>query len=93
MLIYVLCFLHQGFVAAITPFNFTAINGNLSGTPAIVGNVMLWKPASPAILAAHLVQKIFQEAGLPDGNNKPVLLYFCNSNWYLKGAPWISNIK
>lgn len=57
----------EGFVAAITPFNFTAINGNLSGTPAIVGNVMLWKPASPAILAAHLVQKIFQEAGLPDG--------------------------
>ncbi|KAK2551206.1 Delta-1-pyrroline-5-carboxylate dehydrogenase [Acropora cervicornis] len=57
----------EGFVAAITPFNFTAINGNLSGTPAIVGNVMLWKPASPAILAASLVQKIFQEAGLPDG--------------------------
>ena len=58
----------QGFVAAISPFNFTAIGGNLAGTPAIVGNVVLWKPASTAILSCYSVFKIFQEAGVPDGN-------------------------
>ena len=58
----------QGFIAAISPFNFTAIGGNLAGTPAIVGNVVLWKPASTAILACYGVHKIFQEAGVPDGN-------------------------
>ncbi|KAL9971143.1 hypothetical protein ACROYT_G023632 [Oculina patagonica] len=57
----------EGFVAAISPFNFTAIGGNLAGTPAIVGNVVLWKPASTAILSCYLVHKIFQEAGVPDG--------------------------
>lgn len=57
----------EGFVAAISPFNFTAIGGNLAGTPAIVGNVVLWKPASTSILSCYLVQKIFQEAGVPDG--------------------------
>ena len=40
----------------------------MAGTPAIVGNVVLWKPASPAILACYGVHKIFQEAGVPDGN-------------------------
>lgn len=57
----------EGFIAAISPFNFTAIGGNLAGTPAIVGNVMLWKPSSTAILSCYLVQQIFHEAGLPDG--------------------------
>lgn len=57
----------EGFVAAISPFNFTAIGGNLAGTPAIVGNVVLWKPASTAILSCYSVFKIFQEAGVPDG--------------------------
>lgn len=57
----------EGFIAAISPFNFTAIGGNLAGTPAIVGNVVLWKPASTAILACYGVYKIFQEAGVPDG--------------------------
>lgn len=66
----------QGFIAAISPFNFTAIGGNLAGTPAIVGNVVLWKPASTAILACYGVQKIFQEAGVPDGNLNTVLLFW-----------------
>ncbi|CAH3135862.1 unnamed protein product [Pocillopora meandrina] len=57
----------EGFVAAISPFNFTAIGGNLAGTPAIVGNVVLWKPALTTMLASYLVYKIFQEAGVPDG--------------------------
>lgn len=63
----------QGFIAAISPFNFTAIGGNLAGTPAIVGNVVLWKPASTAILACYGVYKIFQEAGVPDGNVSLIL--------------------
>lgn len=57
----------EGFVAAISPFNFTAIGGNLAGTPAIVGNVVLWKPALTTMLASYLVYRIFQEAGVPDG--------------------------
>ena len=64
----------QGFIAAISPFNFTAIGGNLAGTPAIVGNVVLWKPASTAILACYGVYKIFQEAGVPDGNLSLMLI-------------------
>ena len=65
----------QGFVAAISPFNFTAIGGNLAGTPAIVGNVVLWKPALTTMLASYLVYKIFQEAGVPDGNESFFLLF------------------
>ncbi|XP_031556845.1 delta-1-pyrroline-5-carboxylate dehydrogenase, mitochondrial-like [Actinia tenebrosa] len=57
----------EGFVAAVAPFNFTAIGGNLSGTPVIMGNVVLWKPASTAILSSYRVMEMFEEAGLPDG--------------------------
>jgi 1-pyrroline-5-carboxylate dehydrogenase len=57
----------EGFVFAITPFNFTAIAGNLPAAPAMMGNVVVWKPAETQIYAAHLVMKIFREAGLPDG--------------------------
>ncbi|XP_001632461.2 delta-1-pyrroline-5-carboxylate dehydrogenase, mitochondrial [Nematostella vectensis] len=57
----------EGFVAAVSPFNFTAIGGNLAGTPALMGNVVLWKPASTAILSQYRVMEMFQEAGLPDG--------------------------
>jgi len=57
----------EGFVFAVTPFNFTSIAGNLCTAPALVGNVCLWKPASSAVYSAwHLVQ-LFREAGLPDG--------------------------
>ena len=57
----------EGFVFAVSPFNFTAIGGNLSGSPALMGNTVVWKPASTAALSAHYVLRVFQEAGLPDG--------------------------
>ena len=57
----------EGFVLAITPFNFTAIGGNLSTSPALMGNTVLWKPASTAVLSSHYLMELFKEAGLPDG--------------------------
>ena len=57
----------DGFVLAITPFNFTAIAGNLPSAPALMGNTVVWKPASTAVLSNYYLMKIFQEAGLPDG--------------------------
>ena len=56
----------EGFVFAVSPFNFTAIGGNLSGSPALMGNTVVWKPASTA-LSAHYTLQILREAGLPDG--------------------------
>lgn len=57
----------EGFVLAITPFNFTAIGGNLPSSPAIMGNVALWKPSNTALLSNYIVHKILLEAGLPEG--------------------------
>ncbi|XP_070561889.1 delta-1-pyrroline-5-carboxylate dehydrogenase, mitochondrial-like isoform X2 [Ptychodera flava] len=57
----------EGFVAAVSPFNFTAIGGNLAGAPAMMGNVVLWKPSDTAMLAGWTVFKVLQEAGVPDG--------------------------
>jgi len=57
----------EGFVFAVTPFNFTSIAGNLPTSPAMMGNTVLWKPASAAVLSAYYLMKLFQEAGLPDG--------------------------
>ena len=57
----------EGFVFAITPFNFTAIAGNLPSAPALMGNTVVWKPAATAMLSAHLVLELLREAGLPDG--------------------------
>jgi 1-pyrroline-5-carboxylate dehydrogenase len=57
----------EGFVFAVSPFNFTAIGANLTSSPALMGNVVLWKPASTAMLSAHYLMRLFQEAGLPDG--------------------------
>jgi len=57
----------EGFVFAVTPFNFTSIAGNLPTAPAIVGNVALWKPASSAVYSAYFLMQLFKEAGLPDG--------------------------
>jgi 1-pyrroline-5-carboxylate dehydrogenase len=57
----------EGFVFAVSPFNFTSIGGNLSTSPALMGNTVIWKPASTAALAAHYVMQILREAGLPDG--------------------------
>ena len=57
----------EGFIYAITPFNFTAIGGNLPTTPAILGNVVLWKPAASALLSNWYVYKLLEAAGLPPG--------------------------
>jgi 1-pyrroline-5-carboxylate dehydrogenase len=57
----------EGFVFAVSPFNFTAIGGNLTGAPALMGNTVLWKPASTAMLSAHYTMRIFEAAGLPPG--------------------------
>lgn len=57
----------EGFVFALTPFNFTAIAGNLPGTPALMGNTVVWKPAESQIYSANFIMKIFEEAGLPPG--------------------------
>ena len=57
----------EGFVFAVSPFNFTAIGGNLTGAPALMGNTVVWKPASTAMLSAYYTMRLFQEAGLPDG--------------------------
>jgi 1-pyrroline-5-carboxylate dehydrogenase len=57
----------EGFVYAITPFNFTAIGGNLSGAPALMGNTVVWKPSTTATLSNYYVMKLFEAAGLPPG--------------------------
>ncbi len=57
----------EGFVFAITPFNFTAISGNLPSAPAIMGNTVIWKPAETQIYSAAVVMEVFQKAGLPPG--------------------------
>jgi len=57
----------EGFVFAVSPFNFTAIGGNLSSAPALMGNTIVWKPASTASLSAYYLMRLLQAAGLPDG--------------------------
>ena len=57
----------EGFVFALTPFNFTAIAGNLPSSAAMMGNVVVWKPANTQIYAANVLIQVFREAGLPDG--------------------------
>jgi len=57
----------EGFVFALTPFNFTAIAGNLPSSAALMGNTVVWKPAYSQIYAANVVMEIFREAGVPDG--------------------------
>ena len=57
----------EGFVYAITPFNFTAIAGNLPSSAALMGNVVVWKPAATQVYSANIIMQVFKEAGLPDG--------------------------
>ncbi|HOF99589.1 MAG: 1-pyrroline-5-carboxylate dehydrogenase 1 [Firmicutes bacterium ADurb.Bin248] len=57
----------DGFVLAVTPFNFTSIGGNLPGAPALMGNCVVWKPASAAALSNYYVMRLLMEAGLPEG--------------------------
>ena len=61
----------EGFVYAITPFNFTAIAGNLPTAPALMGNTVVWKPAPTQQLAAHFTMQLLEEAGLPPGRDQP----------------------
>ena len=57
----------EGFIFALSPFNFTSIAANLGGAPALMGNTVVWKPSKTAIYSAHLIMKVLKEAGLPDG--------------------------
>ena len=57
----------EGFVFAVTPFNFTSIAGNLPTAPALMGNTVLWKPATTALLSAHYIMELLEAAGLPPG--------------------------
>jgi 1-pyrroline-5-carboxylate dehydrogenase len=57
----------EGFVYAVTPFNFTSIAGNLPTAPALMGNTVVWKPASSAMLSAYYIMRLLEEAGLPPG--------------------------
>ncbi|MEG0796524.1 MAG: L-glutamate gamma-semialdehyde dehydrogenase [Odoribacter sp.] len=57
----------EGFVFALTPFNFTSIAGNLPGAPVLMGNVCVWKPSKTAVYSAYFIMKVLKEAGLPDG--------------------------
>lgn len=64
----------QGFVAAISPFNFSAIGAHLASAPTMMGNVVLWKPSDTAVLSNYHFYKVMQEAGLPDG----ILVKLCS---------------
>ncbi|MFJ1379993.1 L-glutamate gamma-semialdehyde dehydrogenase [Capnocytophaga canimorsus] len=57
----------EGFVYAVTPFNFTAISGNLPASAALMGNVVIWKPSNAQVFSADVIMEVFKEAGLPDG--------------------------
>lgn len=57
----------EGFVYAVTPFNFTAIAGNLPAAPALMGNVVVWKPSAAQVYSAYVIMEVFKLAGLPDG--------------------------
>jgi 1-pyrroline-5-carboxylate dehydrogenase len=57
----------EGFVFAVTPFNFTSICANLAAAPAMMGNTVVWKPSETQAYSAHFIMKLFKEAGLPDG--------------------------
>jgi 1-pyrroline-5-carboxylate dehydrogenase len=57
----------EGFIFALTPFNFTAIAGNLPSSAALMGNTVVWKPSDTQVYSAHVIMELFREAGLPDG--------------------------
>lgn len=82
----------EGFVLAITPFNFTAISGNLPASAAMCGNVVVWKPAHTQVYAAQMFMRILKEAGLPDGVinliyvDGPTLGKVCFNHRYFAGV-------
>ncbi|MBN2574451.1 MAG: L-glutamate gamma-semialdehyde dehydrogenase [Deltaproteobacteria bacterium] len=77
----------ESFVFAITPFNFTSIAGNLPTAPALMGNTVVWKPASTAVLSAYYLAQIWKEAGFPDG----VINMICGPGSQL-GAPILDHV-
>ena len=89
----------EGFVAAITPFNFTAIGANLPSSPAIMGNVALWKPSANTELSTWMVLQILREAGLPDGviqylpGNGPVFSGVCLTDRHLAGLHFTGSTR
>ena len=76
----------EGYIFAVTPFNFTSIAGNLPTAPVIAGNVSLWKPASSAVYSAYHLMKLFEEAGLPKG-----VINFVPGSGGQVGTPAMSN--
>ncbi|HET6528926.1 MAG TPA: L-glutamate gamma-semialdehyde dehydrogenase [Balneolaceae bacterium] len=76
----------EGFVFAVTPFNFTSIGGNLPTAPVLCGNVALWKPATTSVYSSWFVMKVLQEAGMPDG-----VINFLPGNGADVGNPTIDN--
>ncbi|MFZ5967049.1 MAG: L-glutamate gamma-semialdehyde dehydrogenase [Bacillota bacterium] len=82
----------EGFVLAVTPFNFTAIGGNLPTAPAMLGNVVNWKPASTAVYSNYFVMKLLQEAGLPDGVINFIPSRGSDVERTMIGSRWLSGI-
>ncbi len=89
----------EGFIYAVSPFNFTSIAGNLPCAPAITGNVVLWKPASAAVYTAYIIYQILKEAGLPDGvinfvpGNAEEISNVVLKNKYLSGIHFTGSTK
>jgi 1-pyrroline-5-carboxylate dehydrogenase len=82
----------EGFVFAVTPFNFTAIGGNLCTAPAMAGNTVLWKPASTAVYSSYLFMNILQEAGLPAGVINFIPCSGAEMGDYVLGSPHLAGI-
>ena len=82
----------EGFVYAITPFNFTAIAGNLPTAPALMGNTVVWKPSSSQQLAAHLTMELLEEAGMPPGVINMVTGHGINVSPVTLGSPDLAGI-
>ncbi|CRK98843.1 CLUMA_CG011923, isoform A [Clunio marinus] len=88
----------DGFFAAVSPFNFTAIGGNLSYTPALMGNSVLWKPSDTAVLSNWVVYQIMREAGVPEGvvnflpSDGPVFGDAITSSPYLSGINFTGSV-
>jgi len=76
----------EGFIFAVSPFNFTSIAGNLPSAPALMGNVSIWKPASSSVYSGYFIMQLLKEAGLPDG-----VINFLPGSGHLVGDPIIEN--
>ena len=88
----------EGFIYAITPFNFTAIGGNLCASPALMGNVVLWKPSDHQVYSAKIIMDVFKEAGLPDGvinlvTGDPVMITEIALQSHLSGVHFIGSTE